>query len=94
MSLKAVGGNDFNDHIATGRQVIKENRDALMILRHKIIEAIRLNSESTDLVVFLLELSAQLETISQGTDELGRILEALWVIGAKEKLSRKGNDDG
>ena len=83
------GGHDWNASIQRGRAGVEINREALMILRHNISEAIKLNSDNADLVTFLLDQVAQIDRIASGTDETSIAFEELWAYGAQQKLKRK-----
>jgi len=97
MAAPLEGGTDWNAAIQRSREEIRSNRKALLILRQNIADAILLNKENEDLVVFLAGLTAQIDKIAAGTDEIGIALEELWQYGAHQKLKRKkerhNNDD-
>ncbi len=91
MSLE--GGQDWNASIRYGREGVSTNRDALIILRHNISEAIKLNADNPDLITFLLGLAAQVDRVAAGTDKTSIALEELWAYGAQQKIKRKKRND-
>ncbi len=70
MAAPLEGGTDWNAAIQGSREEIKSNRKALLIMRKRITDAILLNKENADLVVFLSELMAGLDTVVAGEDEI------------------------
>jgi hypothetical protein len=75
------GGYTWND-------VIREVKDAAILLRSDIDELRESNVENAEVLNFLLKMSGRLDTIFDGCTEL-------WEIGQEEKQSRtSGEDDG
>ena len=73
----------------TWNEVIREGKDAVILLRHDIEEIREANQDNAEVLNFLLKMSGRLDAIFDAYNEL-------WEIGQQEKQSRTNgeNDDG
>lgn len=69
----------------TWNEVIREGKDAIILIRHDIDELREANVDNAEVLNFLLKMSGRLDTIFDAYNEL-------WEIGQDEKQSRTGGE--